>query len=424
MNILIIGSGAREHAIGWKVKQSPLCANLFFAPGNAGTSFVGTNLDIGVNDFALLKEASINNNISLVVVGPEEPLVKGITDFFEKEAELKDITIIGPSQKGAFLEGSKDFAKQFMFRHKIPTARYLSVNKDNLKEGEQFLKTMNAPYVLKADGLAAGKGVLIIDDYNEACLSLSEMLEGKFGDAGNTVVIEEFLSGVELSAFVLTDGTHYFVLPEAKDYKRIGEGDSGLNTGGMGAVSPVPFADPEFMKKVEDRIIRPTIDGLAIENIVFKGFLFFGLINVEGDPYLIEYNVRLGDPETEAILPRLKNDLVELLLAAGNHTLNNIEASIEDQTAVTIVLVSGGYPESYEKGIPISGTDIPDSSLVFHAGTKYDKQEIVTNGGRVFAVTSIGRNIEEARNISLHNAAKIKFSGKYYRKDIGFDLNN
>jgi phosphoribosylamine--glycine ligase len=422
MNVLVLGSGGREHAFGWKIKQSPLAGQLFFAPGNAGTAELGTNLSIDPNNFEAIKKTVLNHNIMLVVVGPEEPLVRGIIDSFAADETMKKVTIIGPSQKGAQLEGSKDFAKQFMQRHNIPTAGYLSVTSSTVDQGKAFMKKLNAPYVLKADGLAAGKGVLIIDDYNEACLELDNMLSGKFGAAGNTVVIEEFLSGIELSVFVLTDGKNYVVLPEAKDYKRIGESDTGLNTGGMGAVSPVPFADAAFMQKIENRIIRPTINGLKKENIPYKGFIFLGLIKVNNEPYVIEYNVRMGDPETEVVMPRLASDLLELLMATGKGTLSQQKCEVDPRTAVTMVMVSGGYPENYRKGISVTGVNDVEKSIVFHAGTTLNNDEIVTAGGRVFAVTSFGSSIEEARQQSLKNSKKITFEGKYYRKDIGFDL--
>ena len=422
MNILIIGSGGREHAFGWKIKQSPLAQKLYFAPGNAGTSQLGSNLPIQVNDFSALKEAVLENNITLVVVGPEEPLVRGIVDDFTTDKSLSHVTIIGPSQKGAALEGSKDFAKQFMHRHNIPTAKYLAVKISNIAEGKEFLKSLHAPYVLKADGLAAGKGVLIIDDYDEACQELENMLGGKFGAAGNTVVIEEFLSGIEVSVFVLSDGENYVVLPEAKDYKRIGEGDTGLNTGGMGAVSPVPFADAEFMEKVDQRIIQPTVNGLAKEEIIYKGFIFIGLIKVNNEPYVIEYNVRMGDPETEVVLPRLKNDLVELLMATGKGELDQHTTQIDPRSAVTIVLVSGGYPGDYTKGIEINNLLNCKDTLVFHAGTNHENNSTVTAGGRVFAITSMADTIHKARDASMKGAEKIQFVGRYFRKDIGFDL--
>ncbi|WP_372933841.1 phosphoribosylamine--glycine ligase [Mariniphaga sediminis] len=422
MNILIVGSGGREHAIGWKVKQSKKAKNLFFAPGNAGTSSLGTNINTGVNDFPNLKEAILENQIDLVVVGPEVPLAEGIHDFFAKDPELQKIKIVGPKKAGAQLEGSKDFAKDFMFRHNIPTAKYFTVTKNNISEGLSFLESLTSPYVLKADGLAAGKGVLIIDNLDEAKSNLNEMLDGKFGEASSKVVIEEFLSGVEVSVFVITDGKDYKILPEAKDYKRIGEGDTGLNTGGMGAISPVPFADTEFMAKVESRVIRPTINGLKADKIEYNGFIFFGLINVGGDPFVIEYNVRMGDPETEAVLLRVKSDFVDLLVGAADGTLAEKQIELDDRTAVTVMLVSGGYPGSYEKGKVISGLEKVADSIVFHAGTTSDSKNTVTAGGRVLAVSSLGANKTEALNISYRNAEVIQFEKKYYRKDLGFDL--
>lgn len=422
MNILIIGSGGREHAFGWKIRQSDKVENLFFAPGNAGTSALGTNLDVGVSDFQKIKTLVLENNIELVVVGPEVPLVEGISDFFAADAELKSVGVVGPKKLGAQLEGSKDFAKEFLVRNNIPTAKYLTVTKENLGEGIEFLKTMTSPYVLKADGLAAGKGVLIIDSLEETENSLKEMLAGQFGDASSKVVIEEFLSGVEVSVFVLTDGENYVVLPEAKDYKRIGEGDTGLNTGGMGAISPVPFANAEFMAKVEERVIKPTISGLQKENIDYKGFVFIGLININNDPYVIEYNVRMGDPETEAVLLRVKSDFVELLDACAKGTLGEKSIEIDERTAVTVMMVSGGYPEAYENGKIISGTDNINDSIVFHAGTKKEGNEIVTAGGRVIAVSSYGTSIKSALTTSYKNAEKIQFEKKNYRKDLGFDL--
>ncbi|WP_462317197.1 phosphoribosylamine--glycine ligase [Marinilabilia sp.] len=421
MNILLLGSGGREHALAWKMRVSPLLDNLYIAPGNAGTSLLGNNLDIAPDDFNGIKKAVLNNDIDMVVVGPEVPLVKGVTDFFLNDAELSKVPVIGPSSRGAQLEGSKEFAKQFMLQHKIPTAKYLAVTADTIDEGERFLKTLQAPYVLKADGLAAGKGVLILDDLDEARNELKMMLSGKFGKASDTVVIEEFLSGIELSVFVITDGHGYMVLPEAKDYKRIGEGDTGLNTGGMGAVSPVPFADDEFMKKVENRIIRPTIDGLRTDGIEYKGFIFFGLISVNGDPYVIEYNVRMGDPETEVVIPRLQSDIVEIFKAVAAGNLKELTLQTDPRTAVTVMMVSGGYPGSYEKGKNILGLDNVESSVVFHAGTT-SSNGIVTSGGRVLAISSLGETMDEALEKSYKNAEKIKFDKKYYRKDIGFDL--
>ena len=422
MNILIIGSGGREHALGWKIKQSKKTDRLFFAPGNAGTLELGTNLEIEVNDFQNLKKASLENQVNLVLVGPEVPLVEGIHDFFSADPKLKNVKVVGPKKAGAQLEGSKDFAKDFMIRHNIPTARYFTVTQNNLKQGIEFLGSLKAPYVLKADGLAAGKGVLIIGNFEEAQDALLEMLGGKFGQASSKVVIEEFLSGVEVSVFVITDGKDYKILPEAKDYKRIGDGDTGLNTGGMGAISPVPFADEEFMGKVESRIIRPTINGLKFDGIEYNGFIFFGLINVKGDPFVIEYNVRMGDPETEAVLLRVKSDLVDLLEGAANGTLSEKELEIDGQTAVTVMMVSGGYPGSYEKGKIISGLENVAGSIVFHAGTKTDGENLLTGGGRVLAVSSPGKSLTEALATSYKNAGIIQFEKKYYRKDLGFDL--
>ena len=422
MDILIIGSGGREHALGWKIKQSKKVSNLFFAPGNAGTAEIGTNLDAGVSDFQEIKKQVLENNIDLILVGPEVPLVEGIHDFFAADEELKSKLIVGPKKTGALLEGSKDFAKDFMFRHNIPTAKYFTVTPENLEKGIAFLKTMTAPYVLKADGLAAGKGVLIIDSFEEAKNSLKEMLEGQFGEASSKVVIEEFLSGVEVSVFAITDGKSYKILPEAKDYKRIGEGDTGLNTGGMGAISPVPFATPQFMDKVEKQIIKPTIEGLQKDNIDYNGFVFFGLINVNDNPFVIEYNVRMGDPETEAVMLRVKSDFVDLLEGAATGTLHEKSIEIDKQTAVTVMLVSGGYPGSYEKGKVITGTENTKNSIVFHAGTKYNGNDVVTNGGRVIAVSSYGKSIKDALETSFTNAEVIQFEKKYYRKDLGFDL--
>ncbi|HYW96435.1 MAG TPA: phosphoribosylamine--glycine ligase [Bacteroidales bacterium] len=422
MNVLIIGSGGREHALAWKIAQSPLLDQLFVAPGNAGTNDIATNIPVGVTDFDRIKKAVLENNIGLVVVGPEAPLVAGIHDFFLADADLAEVPVIGPDRKGALLEGSKDFAKAFMTRYGIPTGRYQSFGSGQVNDAEVYLGTMQPPYVLKADGLAAGKGVLILDDYETARHELGLMLEGKFGLASETVVIEEHLSGVELSVFVLTDGDSYVVLPEAKDYKRIGEGDTGLNTGGMGAVSPVPFADKAFMKKVEDRIIRPTVEGLKKEHIVYKGFIFIGLMNVNGDPFVIEYNVRLGDPETEVVMPRVDADFLELLVATGEGKLAHKAIRTDPRTACTVMLVSGGYPGSYEKGKVIGGLDDTPGSIVFHAGTTMKDKVPVTAGGRVLAVTSYGRSMDEALDVSYRNAEKITFDGKYYRKDIGFDI--
>jgi phosphoribosylamine--glycine ligase len=422
MNILIVGSGGREHAFGWHLKRSPLTDKLFFAPGNAGTAAIGENLSISANDFDVIRNAVLKNDIKLVIVGPEEPLVRGIVDYFKSEPSLSGIKIIGPDSKAAALEGSKDFAKQFMQKYNIPTARYLTVTPDTVAEGRIFMASLSAPYVLKADGLAAGKGVLIINDYDEACEELNRILGGKFGAAGNKVVIEEFLSGIELSMFVLTDGKDYFLLPEAKDYKRVGEGDQGLNTGGMGAVSPVPFATDEFKLKVEEKIIKPTIEGIKKEGLYYKGFIFFGLIKVGDEPYVIEYNVRMGDPETEVVMPRLMNDLVELLQATAEGKLGGLVAEHDYRTAVTIVMVSGGYPGHFEKGFEITGLDKVDGSLVFHAGTKLSGSSILTDGGRLMAVTSFGDDIVEASELSRKNASLINYDNKYYRRDIGFDL--
>ncbi|MFW6369929.1 MAG: phosphoribosylamine--glycine ligase, partial [Bacteroidota bacterium] len=418
MNILIIGSGGREHALGWKIRQSEKTGKLYFAPGNAGTAALGTNLEVEGTDFPNLKKAVLDNQIQLVVVGPEIPLVEGIHDFFAGDPELEKIKIVGPKKSGARLEGSKDFAKEFMVRHNIPTARYFTVTADNLEQGLAFMDTLNAPYVLKADGLAAGKGVLIIDSLSQARDALKEMLAGKFGQASNKVVVEEFLEGIELSVFIITDGRSYIMLPEAKDYKRIGEGDTGLNTGGMGAVSPVPFAGTDFMKKVESRIIKPTVEGLQAENIEYNGFIFFGLINVQGEPYVIEYNVRMGDPETEAVILRINSDLTGLLVAAANGTLKDELLEVDPRAAATVMLVSGGYPGNYEKGKPISGLSQVTSSILFHAGTKEENQSVVSNGGRVLAVSSRGNNIADALALSYKNAEMIQFENMYYRKDI------
>ena len=423
MNVLILGSGGREHAFAWKISQSSLCKKLLIAPGNAGTAQVGTNIEIGVNDFEKIKELCISEDIEMLVVGPEDPLVNGIYDFFKEDESLQNITVIGPSKKGAQLEGSKEFSKEFMIKNNIPTAAYQSFTKDTLDEGYQFLETLSPPYVLKADGLAAGKGVLIPETLKEAKQSLKEMLaDAKFGDASSKVVIEEHLMGIELSVFVLTDGISYKILPSAKDYKRIGEGDKGLNTGGMGAISPVPFADRFFIEKVEREIIKPTIKGLVEEEIDYKGFIFIGLMVDNGNPKVIEYNVRMGDPETEVVIPRIKSDLLNLFRGIGNGSFSEIDFNISEEVAATVMLVSDGYPEDYKKGKEMTGFENVDGSLLFHAGTKNDEEKIVTNGGRVLDVTSFGKDIDEAVNKSFDNAKKINFNGKYYRKDIGFDL--
>jgi phosphoribosylamine--glycine ligase len=423
MNILILGSGGREHAYAWKLAQSKRLSKLYIAPGNAGTASVGTNVNIAATDFDAIKNFVVENQINMVVVGPEDPLVKGVHDFFLADAALKNIPVIGPQKDGAQLEGSKDFSKQFMFRHHIPTARYETFTKETLAEGLKFLETLEPPYVLKADGLAAGKGVVIPNTLEEAKAELSEMLaNAKFGNASAKVVIEEFLKGIELSVFVLTDGNSYKILPAAKDYKRIGVGDVGLNTGGMGAISPVPFANDEFIKKVEERVIIPTINGLKKEGIVYKGFIFIGLMNCNGDPQVIEYNVRMGDPETEVVLPRIKSDLLDLFEGVGSGNLHEKSFEVDTRFATTVMLVAGGYPEEYRKGDVITGFENVKDSIAFHAGTKQDGDKVLTNGGRIIAITSFGETMKEALEKSFKNADQIKYEGKYYRSDIGKDL--
>jgi len=422
MKILIIGAGGREHALAWAMAKSPQLEKLFIAPGNAGTAELGTNVPVGVEDFEGMKQLVLKEGIDMLVVGPEVPLVAGVTDFFAGDPKLKEISVIGPSKAGAELEGSKDFAKVFMQENGIPTGDFRTFIEYTVSEGQRYLSKLKPPYVLKADGLAAGKGVLIIDNLEEAQQELRNMLFGKFGAASKKVVVEEHLKGIELSVFVITDGKGYAILPEAKDYKRIGEGDTGLNTGGMGAISPVPFADDAFMKKVEDRVVKPTIDGLRSSEIDFKGFIFIGLMNKDGDPYVIEYNVRMGDPESEVVLPRIKTDFVEIMKATAENRLSTLEMEFDKRTVSTVMLVSGGYPGSYEKGKEITGLENVEDSMVFHAGTKPENGKVLTNGGRVIAVSSFGETMEEALEKSYRTAEKIQFEGKYYRHDIGFDL--
>ncbi|WP_372754722.1 phosphoribosylamine--glycine ligase [Mariniflexile sp.] len=423
MNILILGSGGREHTFAWKIAQSPLCNKLFVAPGNSGTAAIATNVNIGVTDFEAIKTLVLNETIDMVVVGPEDPLVQGVHDYFLNDDAIKHVKVIGPQKEAATLEGSKEFAKEFLYRHNIPTAAYESFTKDTVERGFSFLETLNPPYVLKADGLAAGKGVVILNDLEEAKAELKSMLvDSKFGNASSKVVIEEFLDGIELSCFVLTDGENYKILPTAKDYKRIGEGDTGLNTGGMGAVSPVPFATDEFLSKIEERIVKPTINGFKKDKLPYVGFVFIGLIKVGNDPKVIEYNVRMGDPETEVVLPRLKNDFVEILLAMANGTLDGITIDIDERAATTIMLVSGGYPEDYEKGKEITGIETIKDSIPFHAGAQLKEGKVITSGGRVMAITSYGNTYQEAIKKSYQSIEKLHFDKMYYRKDIGFDL--
>ena len=423
MNILVLGSGGREHAISWKISQSEKCSNLYIAPGNAGTGLVGNNLSVNINDFKEVKLNVIEKSIDLVIVGPEEPLVRGIVDFFKSDDELKHVKIFGPSSEGSKLEGSKDFSKEFMFRNKIPCAKSKTFNKNNLSEGISFLEKINPPYVLKADGLAAGKGVLILDDLEEAKSELSKMiLDEKFGDASKNVLIEEYLDGIEVSVFAITDGQNYIILPEAKDYKRIGEGDKGLNTGGMGAVSPVDFADKEFMKKVEDSVIKRTVNGIRKEKLDYKGFIFAGLMNVNGEPYVIEYNVRMGDPETQVVIPRIKNDLLNIFIKCLDEKINEVELDIENNFTTTVILAADGYPESYKKGDDIRNLEEFSNSKIFHAGTKKENNRILSNGGRVIACTGYGESLEDALKNSYKLAHNISWDNKYFRKDIGEDL--
>ena len=423
MNILVLGSGGREHAISWKISQSEKCSNLYIAPGNAGTGLVGNNLSVNINDFKEVKLNVIEKSIDLVIVGPEEPLVRGIVDFFKSDDELKHVKIFGPSSEGSKLEGSKDFSKEFMFRNNIPCAKSKTFNKNNLSEGISFLEKINPPYVLKADGLAAGKGVLILDDLEEAKTELSKMiLDEKFGDASKNVLIEEYLDGIEVSVFAITDGHNYIILPEAKDYKRIGEGDTGLNTGGMGAVSPVDFADKEFMKKVEDSVIRRTVNGIRKEKLDYKGFIFAGLMNVNGEPYVIEYNVRMGDPETQVVIPRIKNDLLNVFIKCLDEKINEVELDIENNFTTTVILAADGYPESYKKGDDIRNLEEFSNSKIFHAGTKKENNRILSNGGRVIACTGYGESLEDALKNSYKLADNISWDNKYFRKDIGEDL--
>lgn len=423
MNVLVLGSGGREHAFAWKIAQSNKLTQLYIAPGNAGTAQVGTNVNIGANDFEAIKTFVLEKEVNMVVVGPEDPLVNGIHDYFLADEQLKNIPVIGPKKDGAELEGSKEFSKKFMQKHGVPTAAYQSFTADNLEEGYAFLETLHPPFVLKADGLAAGKGVLILENLAEAKAELRNMVaNAKFGEASSTVVIEEFLHGIELSVFVLTDGENYKILPSAKDYKRIGEGDIGLNTGGMGAISPVPFADEAFLSKIEEQIVKPTVAGLKADGIDYKGFIFIGLMNDNGNPNVVEYNVRMGDPETEVVIPRIKSDLLDLFEGVANRTLGEKTFEVDERTATTVMLVSGGYPEAYEKGKVMTGFDAIENSIPFHAGTKQDGDNIVTNGGRVLALTSFGNDIKDALQHSFANAEKVQFDKKYYRTDIGFDL--